>query len=193
MHQFKEECYGIFSVSLYDERSCRTIVHSIKRSTGWYDARVRNEVSEGKYRSARMARVRKARILNPGAAESVYVGFDRKINLIVKPMIRRVWRADLLNHSDTQVIRYAPNGHYQEHTDSGYDLSDRYFSVLCYLNDDFEGGHTSFPYLNFSAVPKRGRAIVFPSSYMHCAEPVLSGEKFVALTWVMGPPWFHWF
>ena len=193
MQRYKEECHGIFSVPLYSERACAAILRSIKATNGWYDARVRNEIGNGKYRSARMASVRKARILNPGAAEEVYSGFDRKIDLIVKPMIRRIWRADLQKHSGTQLIRYAPNGHYEQHTDSGYDLSDRYFSVLCYFNDDFEGGHTSFPCLDFAAVPERGRAIVFPSSYMHCAEPVLAGEKFVALTWIMGPKRVDWF
>lgn len=193
MQRYKEECSGIFSVPLYSGRTCAAILRSIKTTNGWYDARVRSEVGNGKHRSVRMASVRKARILNPGAAEEIYSGFDRKIDRIVKPMIRRIWQTDLHKHSGTQLIRYAPNGHYEEHTDSGYDLSDRYFSVLCYFNDDFEGGHTSFPYLNFAAVPQRGKAIVFPSSYMHCAEPVIEGEKFVGLTWIMGPAWVDWF
>jgi len=139
-----------------------------------------------------MTSVRRARVLQPAFAEKIYDDFDCRMDQKVKPLIRSIWHADLKVHAGTQFIRYSPSGHYEPHTDSGLDLNDRYFSVLCYLNDDFEGGHTSFPYLNYFAVPKRGRAIVFPSRFMHCAEPVVSGEKFVVLTWVMGPVPLDW-
>jgi hypothetical protein len=139
-----------------------------------------------------MTSVRRARILPPAFAEKIYDDFDRRMDQKVKPLIKRIWHVDLKEHAGTQIIRYSSNGHYEPHTDSGLDLNDRYFSVLCYLNDDFEGGCTSFPYLNYFAVPKRGRAIIFPSRFMHCAEPVVSGEKFVVLTWVMGPVPLDW-
>jgi predicted 2-oxoglutarate/Fe(II)-dependent dioxygenase YbiX len=139
-----------------------------------------------------MSSVRRARILQPQFAEKIYDDFDRRMDQIVKPLIKRVWKANLEEHAGTQFIRYLPNGHYEPHKDSGLDLNDRYFTVLCYLNDDFDGGYTSFPYLDYCAVPKAGKAIIFPSRYMHCAEPVLRGEKFVALTWVMGPAPLDW-
>jgi len=122
-----------------------------------------------------MNSVRHARILKPDYAEKIYDEFDRQIDEKVKPLIKRIWRANLKEHAGTQIIRYSPHGHYEPHTDSGLDLNDRYFSVLCYR-----------------AVPTAGRAIVFPSRYMHCAEPVVAGEKFVVLTWVMGPFPVEW-
>jgi len=137
-------------------------------------------------------RVRRARILDPARAVQIYDDFERRVDRQIKPLIKDIWQVDLREHAGTQIIRYAPNGHYEPHTDSGLNLNDRYFSVLCYLNDDFEGGCTFFPYLNYRATPKSGRAIVFPSRFTHCAEPVLKGEKYVALTWVVGPMPIQW-
>lgn len=188
----QQESCEVFSLSLFSARASASIIRRIRNSRGWSDARVRKQLDNGRIRSVQMNSVRHARILKPDYAEKIYDEFDRQIDEKVKPLIKRIWRANLKEHAGTQIIRYSPHGHYEPHTDSGLDLNDRYFSVLCYLNDDFEGGQTFFPYLNYRAVPTAGRAIVFPSRYMHCAEPVVAGEKFVVLTWVMGPFPVEW-
>jgi len=89
-------------------------------------------------------------------------------------------------------VRYEPGNYYAAHTDTGMNLLDRYFTVLCYLNDDFEGGQTSFPTLLYSAAPRRGKAVVFPSTYVHRADPVTRGEKYVIVSWMMGAPPSRW-
>ena len=69
----------------------------------------------------------------------------------------------------------------------------RFATVLFYLNDDMEGGETSFPlWLNAETTgelkvkPERGKAVLFYSSLpdgnydersMHAALPVTKGEK----------------
>jgi predicted 2-oxoglutarate/Fe(II)-dependent dioxygenase YbiX len=98
----------------------------------------------------------------------------------------------LVETCGTQIIRYRKGGRYVAHTDAGVDYAERYFSVVCYLNDDFTGGLTSFPSLEYSTRPQTGKAIIFPSRYFHCAEPVSSGEKFIFLTWVCGPIPITW-
>lgn len=192
MLKYKQEADEVFSLDLFAGRTCAAIIDRIKRSRAWSEAKVRKQLNNGRVRSMQMASVRRARVLDPSRAEKIYAAFDRQINRRVKPFIKTIWDANLREHAGTQIIRYAPNGYYHPHTDSGLDLDTRYFSVLCYLNDDFEGGCTFFPYLNYRAVPQQGRAIIFPSRYMHCAEPVVKGEKFVALTWVMGPLPIRW-
>lgn len=192
MIRYREESHEIFSFSLYSVRSCALIINDIKNSNGWSGATVRKYLGNGKYRSVQMTTVRRARILDPSLATNIFDDFDRRMDRKVKPLIRHLWWADLKQHSGTQFVRYHPNGHYEPHTDRGADFRERYFTVLCYLNDDFEGGHTYFPYLNYRAVPERGKTIIFPSSYLHCAEPVLEGEKFIALTWVVGPEPVEW-
>ncbi|MGA8311890.1 MAG: 2OG-Fe(II) oxygenase, partial [Terriglobales bacterium] len=93
----------------------------------------------------------------------------------------------------TEIVRYSPGGHYVPHKDANeLELANRYFTVLCYLNDSFEEGKTSFTSLNFTAAPAAGKTLVFPSRYLHCAEPVTRGEKFVFITWLCGPPPIKW-
>merc|ERR1712031_30771 len=79
---------------------------------------------------------------------------------------------------------YEPDGHYKVH----HDLSIRRYTFLVYLNDEFEGGATTFPCLGTTIVPKAGRLVAWinalsieqPSQQMvHYAEPVTRGRKLV--------------
>jgi hypothetical protein len=86
--------------------------------------------------------------------------------------------------SQVDLVRYRPGGFFSEHRDAvGEMLAWRTWSVLCYLNDDFTGGLTTFadapPYQ-----PRTGEAIVFPSTLMHAGTPVESGEKYVFTMWL---------
>jgi hypothetical protein len=58
---------------------------------------------------------------------------------------------------------------------------------VCYLNDDFAGGGTEFTDLDYTVTPMPGKSIVFPARYLHRALPVLAGEKYVAVSWVIRP------
>ena len=118
--------------------------------------------------------------------------FSEKLGRLVRPAVKELWRVDLTRHSGTHVVRYEPGNYYAAHTDTGMNLLDRYFTVLCYLNDDFEGGQTSFPTLLYSAAPRCGKAVVFPSTYVHRADPVTRGEKYVIVSWMMGAPPSRW-
>jgi predicted 2-oxoglutarate/Fe(II)-dependent dioxygenase YbiX len=63
---------------------------------------------------------------------------------------------------------------------------------VCYLNDDFEGGRTLFPALDYAVTPEAGRAVLFPSTYLHGSEPVIKGRKFVLVSWIDGPVAVKW-
>jgi len=107
-------------------------------------------------------------------------------------MVNRLWGTNFKEHADTQLVRYSPGGYYHTHTDNSHDLGARFFTVLCYLNDDFEGGGTRFPSLNYTVTPVCGKAVFFPSKYLHCAESVCGGEKYVLVSWVLGPTPITW-
>jgi len=64
-----------------------------------------------------------------------------------------------------------------------------------YLSDVEAGGGTDFPDLGITVMPKKGRAVLWPSVYnaqplyedsrmMHQALPVVAGTKFGANVWV---------
>ena len=188
---YREEAHGIFAFSLYEPAVCKGIVARIRRLR-WSVAKVQLEKAAVGYASYTRRRTRSADILTSSRAEELYRDFDLRVREVVYPLIDRIWQVKLVETCGTQIIRYRKGGRYVAHTDAGVDYAERYFSVVCYLNDDFTGGLTSFPSLEYSTRPQTGKAIIFPSRYFHCAEPVSSGEKFILLTWVCGPIPITW-
>ena len=98
-----------------------------------------------------------------------------------------------------QLVRYAsPAAFYKPHLDcleeAGQVLlgGQRVGTVLVYLNDVAEGGHTSFAKLGLSVQPVKGDAIVFfpatlegklDDQYLHAAEPAVD-IKWVSQIWI---------
>jgi len=108
------------------------------------------------------------------------------------------------NHEELQVVRYQPGGFFSTHYDACEGEKEfcdrmnstggaRYWTFLVYLNDDFEGGETVFPYLEKSVKPKKGKLVIFqdtdeneviiPKSF-HGGQPVTKGVKWVCNKWV---------
>jgi peroxiredoxin/predicted 2-oxoglutarate/Fe(II)-dependent dioxygenase YbiX len=66
--------------------------------------------------------------------------------------------------------------------------ADRGFAVTLNLNEDYDGGHLRFPeYGEQLYRTPTGGAIVFSCSLLHEAMPVTRGQRFVALTFLVGP------
>eukprot|EP00560_Eucampia_antarctica_P004543 CAMPEP_0197834052 /NCGR_PEP_ID=MMETSP1437-20131217/21024_1 /TAXON_ID=49252 ORGANISM="Eucampia antarctica, Strain CCMP1452" /NCGR_SAMPLE_ID=MMETSP1437 /ASSEMBLY_ACC=CAM_ASM_001096 /LENGTH=456 /DNA_ID=CAMNT_0043438465 /DNA_START=376 /DNA_END=1746 /DNA_ORIENTATION=+ len=108
-----------------------------------------------------------------------------------------------------QLVHYNVGEQYTAHHDFGYpDVSNknqpaRFATLLLYLNEDLEGGHTEFPrWANgetskgLFAKPARGKAVLFysqlPDGNMddlshHAALPVKEGEKWLINLWVWDP------
>ena len=89
-----------------------------------------------------------------------------------------------------RVKRYMPDG-IQQH-DAHVDVENkgsakRFLSIICYLNDDFEGGETSFPHFNTRTKVGTGTVLLFPCSwsYLHKGNPISSGNpKYVLGTFL---------
>jgi hypothetical protein len=103
-----------------------------------------------------------------------------------------------------QILRYSPGGKYNQHADAEHWVPetqnwvrahDRDFSVLLYLNDEYEGGELEFTSFNYKIKPKAGMLIGFPSDhrYLHAALPTLSGTRYVIVSWgaVLGNQRIH--
>jgi hypothetical protein len=93
-----------------------------------------------------------------------------------------------------QILRYPPGGKYNQHADADHwvadknewtRVQDRDYSVLLYLNDEYEGGELELVNQNFKIKPKPGMLLAFPSDhrYLHAALPTLSGIRYVIVTW----------
>jgi hypothetical protein len=104
------------------------------------------------------------------------------------------------NFESFQVLRYELGQRYEPHHD--YGTGDKYsaagpriLTFFLYLSDVDEGGETQFPAIGLSVKPKKGRAVLWPSVFdhdlhlrdartMHEAQPIVSGKKFAANTWI---------
>jgi hypothetical protein len=188
---YDEVATGILALPLYEAEFCRTILESVKLSGDWESATIRLQSDDGRFNSA-PSEVRSATILAEHHVTRLVPDFAGRLTTAVNPVIKHFWGVDLHGYSGTQIVRYRPGGRYLAHADAGQDMQDRYFSVVCYLNSDFEGGTTWFPNLGYRAIPQCGKAIIFPSKYLHAAEPVLEGEKYVLVTWLLGPVPIKW-
>jgi predicted 2-oxoglutarate/Fe(II)-dependent dioxygenase YbiX len=191
MPAYVEEIRGVLTIQLYDAASCDRITKYAERANDWAAASV-GEASEGRYASAVRPEYRVASTFSPSPESAVIRGLRAKVNDVLEPLLKRVWRTDLNQLTDTHIVRYTPGGFYVAHADGGLDLSNRYFTVLCYLNDDFQGGRTSFPLFSYSVTPQKGKTILFPSTYIHRAEPVVAGTKYVLVSWLRGPDPLQW-
>ena len=73
------------------------------------------------------------------------------------------------------------------HTDTGCEYDEQKnkyskFTVLTYLNDEYEGGNTQFYDERFAKTvtikPRTNRTLIFDIDLFHSGEPVLSGSKY---------------
>ena len=191
MLEYTEEVRGILSLQLYGAEDCAALIEHAREAAAWTRAEVFVPADDGGY-SAAVREERAASVFAPDAGSEVMRVFEAKMGGVVKPLVKRLWGADLPSHSSTHLVRYGPGHYYREHTDVADEEPYRYFSFVCYLNDDFEGGHTAFPGLGHAVAPRRGKAVVFPSPYLHRAEPVTRGEKYVLVSWLTGRLPIRW-
>lgn len=100
------------------------------------------------------------------------------------------------NHQEMlQVVRYDVGGKFSAHLDPqpGTGTETRYATLLVYLNDDMEGGETSFVKLGFSVKPEKGKGVLFinlkednslEELAEHQAEIVKGGNKWICTKWI---------
>ena len=88
-----------------------------------------------------------------------------------------------------RVYRYEPGQRHGTHWDTEVELEGgaviSRLTLVIYLNDDFEGGHTRFPELDVSVQAAPGRALLFQHRVLHEACAVERGAKYVLRTDVL--------
>lgn len=117
----------------------------------------------------------------------------------------------LENHEPMNILHYLPGEEYKPHYDfvrpweaEGQSFAaelalvgQRVATVLIYLNEDYEGGATVFPRINFSFKGKAGDALIFwnlteqgepERASLHAGAPVTSGSKWLLSQWIREKP-----
>lgn len=102
-----------------------------------------------------------------------------------------------------QTQKYEVGQQYKNHHDfffSGPESeNNRQGTLMIYLNDDFKGGGTTFHRLEFTVLPKIGRALYFQYNYgmdinlltEHSGLPIIEGEKHVVTSWFRKDDWVY--
>jgi len=113
------------------------------------------------------------------------------------------WNLELSCAESFQLGRYEDGGHYDFHVDNmGFnkmndpgnimDGTTRKLSMVCWLNEDFEGGefqiHKSVMKDDGIMKPTKGTIILFPAWTMHKVHPVTEGTRYSLVTWFRGQP-----
>ena len=101
------------------------------------------------------------------------------------------WDYFVTGRENIQFAEYGPEQHYAWHTDT-FTLAgtptDRKITIVCLLNDEFEGGEFQVRLYNDYTVPlEKGTIIAFPSILEHRVIPVTSGIRYSATMWFNGP------
>jgi len=109
------------------------------------------------------------------------------IKIFDQPYVRLLefW-ANRLNHKPFNYIsknycirQYVAGSWMGEHIDRNYKdpRNSMDWTVLVYLNDDYEGGELVFPDYNITIKPSAGSAIFFPCNAKHSVNKIQSGKK----------------
>lgn len=114
-------------------------------------------------------------------------GALEQVRLEVSAMASRNFGFRTDEFGDEEIVRYPVGGKFMPHSDANSLKPYRALSIVFYLNDDYEGGRTSFPDLGYACTPRTGRVLVFPSQLLHAGEPVLAGEKHIIVLWAFYP------
>lgn len=131
------------------------------------------------------------------------VGFTAPLeNLAVRALARRIAAAsgtDVGQGEPLQVLRYRPGEEYRPHLDAipGW-TNQRVLTVLVWLNEDYDGGGTTFPRADLHVRGRMGDALIFRNVRadgrtdplaIHAGLPVTRGEKLIASRWIREGPY----
>lgn len=102
------------------------------------------------------------------------------------------------NGEPLQVLSYDPGDEYKLHLDTlPYPKNQRQFTLLVYLTEDYEGGETTFPHLDWSFKGSVGDALLFRNldaanlpnpSMAHFGGSVRAGRKMILSKWIRISP-----
>jgi predicted 2-oxoglutarate/Fe(II)-dependent dioxygenase YbiX len=106
------------------------------------------------------------------------------------PEIAKAFQAKVAHTDRILVARYdAPGGWFGRHRDNmAENVAFREFAISVNLNtEEYEGGHLCFPeYNDHRYRPPTGAGVIFSTSLLHEAAPVLRGRRHVLLTFFHG-------
>lgn len=125
-------------------------------------------------------------VLGPIQQDMVIEALNRRIAAVTQTAVEQ--------GEPLTVLRYRPGQQYRLHHDClPGETNQRGMTVICYLNDGFDGGATVFPAAGIEFRGQAGDAILFRNTLpdgradeagRHAGLPVTQGEKWIATRWI---------
>ena len=155
------------------------------------DAKIKDVDHESHTVHTRVDRQRITKTVELGEMKETAIKY---VTLAFRDITTPYFGANLASFSFPSALKYEPGGRFDSHADSEHwspeesrwiRSQDRDYSILLYLNEDYQGGAISFPNFNLRIQPTRGMLITFPSDhrFVHAAEPLISGQRYVLVSW----------
>lgn len=140
--------------------------------------------------------------------ESLQCWLDNNDPLIasISDRVAKLTNSNIEQQEILQVVKYNQNGYFNDHYDAcgrntefckkmteNYKGKDRLYTVIIYLNDDYEGGETVFPNINKIIKPEKGKAVIFKNinnngsiitDSLHRGNPIINGTKYICNKWI---------
>ena len=89
------------------------------------------------------------------------------------------------------IQKYLPGGHFKlPHTErTSVQNSFRVLAWMTYLNDEVDGGTTTFIHQDMEVKPSKGKTLIWPAEWTHAhvGNIVNSGEKYIITGWMHFP------
>ncbi len=149
-------------------------------------------------------------VIDPGRISKT-CWFKDEVHPVIKKIsmyVEKITGKPIENQEELQIVNYQKGGFFNKHYDACEGTEDfckeqtknggqRYATFLIYLNDNYEGGGTWFPNLNYTTVPKKGDAILFYDTdenglliknSLHQGNDIKNGEKWICNKWVRQLP-----
>jgi len=193
---FKEVTNSIFIAdSIFSKEHCNEILEEFKNEEKWNVAKISiaKENKTGKDDIIGVVDISQRNAFNVTFKDFDMSKKPRTLQSLVKlqkqvsSFTTNEFGLEFNQFGNEQLIKYPQGGLFKAHTDTHRNNSHRAFTIILYLNDDFEGGETDFPNLNYKCEPKIGRALIFPSTELHCGMPANRGEKKIIVFWGFYP------
>ena len=138
------------------------------------------------------------------SSNSHYFNEACPLSFYINNRISTTLGTNVKNHETLQGTIYHKNDYFTEHHDfipspaAQWEREtkiggQRIYSIILYLNDDFEGGQTHFPLLNATITPKEGMLVAWSNvnksgecelSTLHASLPVKTGIKMILTSWI---------
>jgi hypothetical protein len=107
---------------------------------------------------------------------------DSRANLTIEQI--KIYAEHLSNQSlvvsNAEIVKWPVGSYMDKHIDPSTDV----FAGLVYLNDDYDGGYTSF--IGKEIQPKKGSFVIFHNSILeHWVTEIEKNERFTLAVWLI--------